>query len=220
MGTPAQAVSIEVADGLVPYRAAVARMEAEVARIAAGEAPERIWFVEHPPVITAGTRADPGDLIEPQRFEVIPTGRGGGFTFHGPGQRIVYVMLDLRSRGRDVRALVRGIEGWVIAALAELGIRAGRHPLGTGVWVERGTGPQKLAAIGLRVRRLVSFHGCAINVAPDPDGFRAIVPCGIRAGGVARLVDLDPRLDMGALDAALRATVNTLLSAVPPKPGA
>jgi lipoyl(octanoyl) transferase len=211
----ARAPTIEMADTPVPYAQAVARMETRVAAIAAGDASECLWFLEHPPVITAGTSAAATELLAPDRYPVVPTGRGGRHTFHGPGQRIVYAMLDLARRGRDVRALVCGLEAWIIAALAELGVAGLRHPLGPGVWVETGEGPAKVAALGIRVRRWVSFHGIAINVAPDLDGFAAVVPCGIEGAHVARLADLDPAIDLAALDRALLLTRGVLFSALP-----
>lgn len=204
-------VALEVTPGLVPYADALARMDCEVAAIAAGDGPERIWFLEHEPVVTAGTSARPEELVAPDRFPVVAAGRGGRYTWHGPGQRVVYVLLDLRRRGRDVRRLVAGLEGWAIAALATLGVAARRSPTGTGIWVGEGAAEAKIGAIGLRVRQWVSFHGMAINVTPDLSAFDAIVPCGLAGSRVTRLVDLVPGAGMAALDAALLATAADFL---------
>jgi len=205
-------------DSPVAYPEALAFMEARVAAIAAGEADEAIWLLEHPPLYTAGTSARIEDLTDPERFPVYDAGRGGQYTYHGPGQRVIYVMLDLNKRGRDVRCFVRQLEDWVIATLAEFNvkgeIRAGR----VGVWVtrpEKGTGPDgappedKIAAIGVKLRRWVSFHGISINVEPDLSHFGGIVPCGIRDHGVTSLVDLGLPVTMADLDAALRHTFAT-----------
>jgi lipoyl(octanoyl) transferase len=190
----------------VPYGIAVARMDQWVDSIAAGTMGERIWLLEHPAVITAGTSADPSELLEPGRFPVVASGRGGRFTYHAPGQRILYVMLDLRQRGRDVRALVASLEAWVVDSLARLGVSAFTDPAGTGVWVRTDGRLAKIGAVGLRVRRWVSFHGLAINVSNDLSGFSAILPCGIREHGVCRLADLATGATMAALDAALLAS--------------
>ena len=201
--------------GLVPYEEALAWMEARVAAIAAGEAPECLWFLEHPPLYTAGTSARAEELLEPARLPVYRTGRGGRFTYHGPGQRVVYVMLDLRRRRRDLRAFVTALEEWVIAALARLGIAARRHDERVGVWVPRGGGARladgtpaedKIAAIGIRLRRWVSFHGLAVNVNPDLAHYRGIVPCGITGHGVTSLAALGSPAGMADLDAALEAS--------------
>lgn len=200
--------------GLVPYPEALAAMEARAAAIAEGSAPEAIWFLEHPPLYTAGTSARAEDLTDPDRFPVYAAGRGGQYTYHGPGQRIVYVMLDLNRRGRDVRCFVRQLEQWVIAALAEFNVRGEIRPGRVGVWVVRPDRPgpdgapseDKIAAIGVKLRRWVSFHGIAINVEPDLGHFAGIVPCGIREHGVTSLVDLGLPVTMADLDAALTAT--------------
>jgi lipoyl(octanoyl) transferase len=197
----------------VAYDEAVAWMEARAALIAEGRAAEAVWLLEHPPLYTAGTSARPEDLTDPHRFPVHPTRRGGQYTYHGPGQRVVYVLLDLDRRGRDVRAFVRALEDWVIATLAEFGVRGEVRAGRVGVWVarpERPRGPDgavaedKIAAIGVRLRRWVSFHGLAINVEPDLAHFDGIVPCGIRGHGVTSLVDLGLPVTMADLDAALR----------------
>lgn len=198
-------VAWEAAGALTDYAAAVERMEREARAIAAGEAPERVWLVEHPPLYTAGTSARPGDLIEPERFPVHRTGRGGQFTYHGPGQRVAYVMLDLGRRGQDVRAFVTGLETWIIATLAVFGVAGETRPDRVGVWVRReGDREDKIAAIGVRVRRWVTFHGLALNVAPDLSHFSGIVPCGVRGHGVTSLADLGVAAPMADVDAALR----------------
>ena len=203
----------KTSDGLVPYDEAVTFMEARAAAIAAGEASECIWLLEHPPLYTAGTSAKPDDLTDPDRFPVYPSKRGGQYTYHGPGQRVVYVMLDVGKRGHDVRRFVQDLEAWVIAALAEFNvtgeIRCGR----VGVWVQRpektrtasgGVAEDKVAAIGIRLRKWVSFHGISINVEPDLDHFSGIVPCGITDYGVTSLVDLGLPVTMADVDGALR----------------
>ena len=199
-----------VAPGYVPYEEAVAEMEARVALIATGDAVERIWLLEHPPLYTAGVSARDDDLIDAGRFPVHRTGRGGQFTYHGPGQRVAYVMLDLNQRGRDIRSFVRGLEQWIIAALAEFGVEADVREGRVGVWVER-KGPgwsreDKIAAIGVKVRRWVSFHGISLNVEPDLDHFGGIVPCGIAEHGVTSLLDLGVTASMDEADAALKAS--------------
>jgi lipoyl(octanoyl) transferase len=203
----------------IPYAEALACMEARAAAIAAGHAPELLWLLEHPPVITAGTSADARDLLDPAGIEVVPTGRGGRFTWHGPGQRVVYVMLDLARRGRDVHRLVAAIEDWVIAALGDLGVAGHRSARGTGVWLASTdpAGEAKVAAIGLRVRRWVSFHGVAINVDPDLGGYAGFIPCGITDARPARLADLDPDIRMAALDAALSTRIGHLLDGLRPR---
>lgn len=194
--------------GLTPYPTAVAAMEARVAAIRAGTAPELVWLVEHPPLYTAGTGADPADLIAPDRFPVYASGRGGQYTYHGPGQRVAYVMVDLERRRKDVRAFVASLESWLIATLAAFNIRGERREDRVGVWVrrpDRGAGAEdKIAAIGIRIRRWVSFHGIALNVDPDLEHFSGIVPCGIRDHGVTSLVDLGLTVGMHDADMALR----------------
>lgn len=208
-------VEWRTSEGLVPYDEALAVMEARVAAIAAGEADELIWLLEHPPLYTAGTSARPQDLTDPGRFPVHVAGRGGQYTYHGPGQRVVYVMLDLNRRGRDVRAFVRRLEDWIIAALAEFNLHGEVRDDRVGVWVarpDRAPGPaglpreDKIAAIGVKLRRWVSFHGLAINVEPDLSHFDGIVPCGIRDHGVTSLVDLGLPVTMADLDRALRTS--------------
>jgi lipoyl(octanoyl) transferase len=201
--------------GLADYAETLAAMEARAAAIAAGDAPEAIWLLEHPPLYTAGTSAKPADLVAPDRFPVHPVGRGGQYTYHGPGQRVVYVMLNVKARGADVRCFVRALENWVIAALAEFNIKGEIRPGRVGVWVARPDKPRladgsmaedKIAAIGIKIRKWVSFHGISINVEPDLDHFSGIVPCGIRDHGVTSLVDLGLPVTMADLDAALMAT--------------
>lgn len=208
----ATSVDWAVSPGHVDYQHALAAMEHRVAAIAAGAARELIWLLEHPPLYTAGTSAKRADLVAPHRFPVHDAGRGGQYTYHGPGQRVAYVMLDLAERGRDVRAFVAGLEAWVIASLARLGVKGEVRPGRVGVWVERGEKGRgvedKIAAIGIRVRRWVSFHGLAINVAPELEHFSGIVPCGIREHGVTSLADLGLGIGMAELDASLLAEFN------------
>ncbi len=198
-----------------PYEEAVALMEARVAAISAGTANEAIWLLEHPPLYTAGTSARREDLVDPDRFPVYKTRRGGQYTYHGPGQRVVYVMLDLNRRGRDVRCFVRRVEQWVIAALAEFNVRGEIRDGRVGVWVQRPDRPRditgavaedKIAAIGIKLRHWVSYHGISINVEPDLSHFSGIVPCGIRDHGVTSLVDLGLPVTLSDLDAALHRT--------------
>lgn len=212
-------VEWRISDGPVGYREALAWQEARVAAIHAGCAPECVWLLEHPALITAGTSAREADLLTPDRFPVHRTGRGGEFTYHGPGQRVAYAMLDVGARGRDVRAYVRDLEEWVIRAVAEFGVKGERRPGRVGVWVvmpERPPGPDgapaeaKIAAIGVRLRRWVAFHGVALNVEPDLSHYDAIVPCGVRDHGVTSLVDLGVPADMVAADQALRRAFATV----------
>jgi lipoyl(octanoyl) transferase len=202
-------------EGLADYAATLRAMEARVAAISAGTAPEAVWLLEHPPLYTAGTSAQAADLVEPGRFPVHVAGRGGQYTYHGPGQRVAYVMLDLNRRGRDVRRFVCALEDWVIRTLAEFNLRGERRAGRVGVWVVRPDKPpmpdgtpreDKIAAIGVKLRRWVSFHGIAINVEPDLSHFDGIVPCGIRGHGVTSLVDLGLPVTLDDVDAALRAT--------------
>lgn len=204
-----------VLPGLSPYEATLAAMEARVAAIADGTAAEAIWLLEHPPLYTAGTSARPEDLTDPGRFPVHETRRGGQYTYHGPGQRVVYTMLDLNRRGRDVRQFVCALENWVIWTLAEFGVKGERRAGRVGVWVVRPDRPptadgrpaeDKIAAIGVKLRRWISFHGLSINVEPDLGHFDGIVPCGIREHGVTSLVDLGLPVTMADLDAALMRT--------------
>lgn len=209
-------------DGLAPYEATLAAMEARVAQISAGTAPEAIWLLEHPPLYTAGTSSNIQDLTDPNRFPVHIAGRGGQYTYHGPGQRVVYVMLDLNQRGRDVRKFVCALENWIIATLAEFNIKGERRTGRVGVWVTRadrsspaGTlAEDKIAAIGVKLRRWVSFHGISINLEPNLSHFDGIVPCGIKGYGVTSLVDLGLPVTMHDLDAALAKTFPAFLDAL------
>ena len=213
--------------GLTDYDEATAFMEARAEAIARGEADECIWLVEHPPLYTAGTSARPADLTDPDRFPVHTSKRGGQYTYHGPGQRVVYVMLDLGRRGRDVRAFVKGLEDWVIATLDDFNvtgeIRAGR----VGVWVVRDDKPltatgarpeDKIAAIGIRLRKWISFHGISINVEPELEHFSGIVPCGITEHGVTSLVDLGLPVTMEDVDVALQRTFADVFPEPAPEP--
>ena len=209
-----------VSQGYVDYAAAEAFMEARVAEIAAGEAAEMVWLLEHPPLYTAGVSAKDEDLLDADRFPVHRTGRGGQFTYHGPGQRVAYVMLDMNRRGRDVRCFVRGLELWLIGALADFGVAADVRPGRVGVWVER-KGPgwsreDKIAAIGVKVRKWVSFHGISLNVEPNLEHFGGIVPCGIQEHGVTSLVDLGVLTTLDEADAALRRSFVKLFGPVAP----
>jgi lipoyl(octanoyl) transferase len=188
----------------VEYGAALAAMEARVTAIRAGYAPECVWLLQHPPLYTAGTSAAETELVDRTRFPVHRTGRGGRFTYHGPGQRVAYVMLDLAARGRDVRGLVRGLQAWVVGALSGLGVQAHGDAGRVGIWVDTPQGEAKLGAIGVRVRRWVSFHGVSINVDPDLSHYAGIVPCGLDAP-VTSLAALGVAADMDQLDGALRA---------------
>lgn len=199
--------------GLTDYRQAEAWMEERAAGIAAGTAPEAIWLLEHPPLYTAGTSARIADLTDPDRFPVFPSKRGGQYTYHGPGQRVVYVMLDVGRRGHDVRRFVQQLEGWVIGTLARFGVEGHIRDGRVGVWVERPDRPRsatgalaedKIAAIGIRLRKWISFHGISINLNPDLGHFSGIVPCGISAHGVTSLHDLGLDVSMDELDAALK----------------
>jgi lipoyl(octanoyl) transferase len=193
----------EIAADFVPYDEAVARMEREVAAIAKGEAPELVWLLEHPALYTAGTSAKDSDLISPARFPVHHTGRGGQYTYHGPGQRVAYVMLDLKKRGQDVRAFVAGLEEWLIATLATFNVKGERREDRVGVWVRRDADEDKIAAIGIRVRHWVSYHGISLNVDPDLSHFDGIVPCGVREHGVTSLIDLGLPVTLADADVAL-----------------
>ena len=198
-----------ISDAPVAYEAAVAAMEARAAAIAEGSARERVWLLEHPPLYTAGTSARDEDLVDPGRFPVYRTGRGGQFTYHGPGQRVAYVMLDLQRRTPDLRRYVAALETWLIATLAEFNIRGERREDRVGVWVRRpdkGEGAEdKIAAIGIRVRRWATFHGVSLNIEPNLSHFSGIVPCGIRGYGVTSLVDLGIPVTMPEADSVLRA---------------
>lgn len=202
-----------VADAPVPYPRALAWMEARAAAVAAGEAREAVWLVEHPPLYTAGTSADPAELLDP-RFPVFAAGRGGRYTYHGPGQRLGYLILDIGKRGRDVRCFVHAVEGWVIGALGRLDVRAWRAPGRIGIWTDDSAQEAKIGAIGIRVRRWVSLHGFSVNLAPDLSHFDGIVPCGLPEFGVTSLSKLGKTTEMADLDAALLAEFRGFLDAL------
>jgi lipoyl(octanoyl) transferase len=201
---PRDGVEWRVSDQLVEYGAALAEMEARVAAIRAGEASELCWLLEHPPLYTAGTSARQQDLLTPERLPVFKTGRGGQYTYHGPGQRVGYVMLDLQRRGPDLRTYIWRLEEWVIRALERFNVRGERRDGRVGIWVVKPDGREaKIGAIGVRVRRWVSYHGVAVNLDPDLAHFAGIVPCGIKDAGVTSLADLGLTVSMSELDAAL-----------------
>lgn len=215
-------VTWEVASDLVEYEAAVTRMEAHADAMARGEAGELIWLLEHPPLYTAGTSANPRDLVAADRFPVYESKRGGQYTYHGPGQRVAYVMLDVGKRGRDVRAFVAALEEWVIKTLAEFNVTGERREGRVGVWVMRNDKPlttlgkppeDKIAAIGVRLRKWISFHGISINVEPDLEHFSGIVPCGITEHGVTSLVDLGLPVTMDDVDVALQHAFQNVFGA-------
>lgn len=207
--------------GLTDYPQALAFMEGRAAAIRDGTADEMVWLVEHPPLYTAGTSARPADLLQPDRFPVFDAGRGGQYTYHGPGQRVAYVMLDVAARGQDLRRFVASLEDWVIATLAAFNVKGERRAGRVGVWVSRPDKPplpdgtpreDKIAAIGIRLRRWVSFHGISINLDPDLSHFAGIVPCGITGHGVTSLVDLGLPVSMSELDSALMARFETTVA--------
>lgn len=203
-----------VSDQLVPYADSLAEMEARAAAVRAGEADELVWLLEHPPLFTAGTSADPAELFNPMGLPVFEAGRGGRYTYHGPGQRVGYLVLDLEQRGKDIRCFVHSLEGWMIATLAELGLAARREPGRIGIWTGSGPAEAKIGAIGVRVRRWVTMHGFAINVAPDLSHFGGIVPCGIAGYGVTSLRDVGLNVPMTAVDAALKQTFSSFLNSL------
>ena len=197
-------VEWRVSDAPVAYEDALSFMEERAAAIRSGTAPECVWLLEHPSLFTAGTSADPAELMNPLGFPVYDAGRGGRYTYHGPGQRVVYVMLDLEKRGKDIRCFVRSLEGWMIAVLKELGVEAHRAEGRIGIWVGEGPGEQKIGALGVRVKRWVTLHGFAVNVAPDLAHFGGIVPCGIAEFGVTSLSELGKQIPMTGVDASLK----------------
>jgi len=214
--TQNDAVEWRIADALIPYDAAVSTMEARVAAIHAGTQRELVWFVEHPPLYTAGTSANAADLIEPGRLPVFRTGRGGQYTYHGPGQRVAYVMLDLTKHGRDVGCHVWRLEEWTIRTLARFGVKGERREGRVGIWIDRDSGrDDKIGAIGVRVRHWITYHGLALNVDPDLANYAGIVPCGISGHGVISLAALGVKATMGDVDAALRATFDDVFATVP-----
>ena len=201
-----------VSDAPVAYEEALAFMEKRAAAIRSGQARECVWLLEHPPLFTAGTSADPNELTNPQAFPVYEAGRGGRYTYHGPGQRVGYVMLDLEKRGKDIRCFVHQLEGWMINTLAELGVSAHRAPGRIGIWVGEGETEAKIGALGVRVKRWVTLHGFALNVAPDLAHFGGIVPCGIAEFGVTSLAELGKQLPLKSVDAALKRTFPPFLN--------
>jgi lipoyl(octanoyl) transferase len=210
------AVGWRVSKGLTPYPDSVAFMEDRVAQIAAGAAPELVWLLEHPPIYTAGTSAKAADLLD-ARFPVFQTGRGGQFTYHGPGQRVGYVMLDLRQRGQDVRRFVHNLEEWLIETLAEFNVKGERREGRVGIWVVRSDGREdKIAAIGVRVRKWITFHGVSLNIEPDLSHFDGIVPCGIRGHGITSLHDLGLPVTVADADVALRAAFHRVFGPTEP----
>jgi lipoyl(octanoyl) transferase len=205
-----------VSAGLTDYAAALAQMDAQVNAIATGGAPERIWLLEHPPLYTAGTSARPADLLEPTRFPVHQAGRGGQYTYHGPGQRVIYTLLNLKQRGTDVRCFVHALEQWVIDALGDFDVAGERRAGRVGVWVNLPDGREaKIAAIGVRVRKWVTFHGASINVSPDLAHFSGIVPCGIAEHGVTSLAALGKSATLGDVDNALQRHLSAFLDRIP-----
>ena len=209
----AAAIEWRVSPGLVPYPEALAGMEARAAAIREGSAGELIWLLEHPPLYTAGTSADPAELFNPEGFPVYAAGRGGRYTYHGPGQRVGYLMLDLDRRGRDVRRFVHELEQWLIDSLAELGVAARRSPGRIGIWVERPGGEAKIGALGLRVKRWVTLHGFSLNLCPQLSHFSGIVPCGIADSPVTSLAELGVS-DHARFDLALRRRLDAFLAAL------
>jgi len=226
---PSPAVEWLVEPGLTSYAEALSFMEERVAAIRQGGARELVWLVEHPPLYTAGTSAKPDDLLAPDRFPVFQAGRGGEYTYHGPGQRVAYVMLDLKRRREDVRAFVAALEEWLIRALAHFNVKGERREDRVGVWVGRPDRPplpdgspaeDKIAAIGIRLRRWVSFHGIALNVEPQLEHFSGIVPCGVSGYGVTSLVDLGLPVTMADADQALKAAFHDIFGEVEEMPAA
>ncbi|MFO1249068.1 MAG: lipoyl(octanoyl) transferase LipB [Alphaproteobacteria bacterium] len=197
------ALEWKISDQPVPYPEALAHMEARAAAIAEGTAGEQVWLLEHPPIYTAGTSAKDADLLD-ARFPVYHTGRGGQFTYHGPGQRVGYAMLDLKSRTPDVRAYVRDLEQWLIETLAQFNVKGERREGRVGIWVQRGMREDKIAALGVRIKRWVTLHGVALNVEPDLSHFTGIVPCGVTQHGVTSLTDLGIQVSMADVDVALQ----------------
>jgi lipoyl(octanoyl) transferase len=203
-----------ISDEPVPYDEALAFMEKRAAAIREGTAPECVWLLEHPPLFTAGTSADPAELFNPLGFPVYDAGRGGRYTYHGPGQRVGYLMLDLEKRGKDIRRFVHALEGWMIDALSELGISAHRADGRIGIWVGEGAEEAKIGALGVRVKRWVTLHGFALNVTPDLSHFGGIVPCGIAEFGVTSIDKLGKQISLTRVDAALKCSFPQFLKAL------
>jgi lipoyl(octanoyl) transferase len=201
-----------VSEAPVPYAVALAEMERRAAAIRAGEAREFIWLLEHPPLFTAGTSADPAELLNPLGLPVFDAGRGGRYTYHGPGQRVGYVMLDLEKRGKDIRRFVHSLEQWMIDSLAQLGVNAHRAEGRIGIWVGDGADESKIGALGVRVKRWVTLHGFALNVAPELDHFGGIIPCGIADYGVTSLAELGKQMPLERVDQALKSNFRRFLN--------
>lgn len=213
-------VEWQISEKPVDYPTAIATMESRVQAIHAGQARELVWLLEHPPLYTAGTSARPADLLTPDRFPVYQTGRGGQYTYHGPGQRVAYVMLNLQRRGADIRRYICMLEKWLIRSIAHFGVEGGTRDGRVGIWIDRGHGREdKIAAIGVRVRRWVTFHGVALNVDPDLTHFDGIVPCGIREHGVTSLWDLGHTPTMAEVDMALKAEFEEVFGPTPAMTG-
>ena len=207
-----QDIEWRISDSLVPYPDSLAEMEARALAVREGRARELVWLLEHPPLFTAGTSADPAELFNPMGFPVFEAGRGGRYTYHGPGQRVGYLVLDLDRRGRDIRCFVHSLESWMIDALAELGVTARREPGRIGIWTGQGPSEAKIGAIGVRVKRWVTLHGFSINVAPDLEHFGGIVPCGLPEFGVTSLSALGMKTSMNRLDSALQSNFPRFLN--------
>lgn len=211
-------VEWRVSNALVPYEDAVREMVARVEAIRTGSAAELVWLLEHPPLYTAGTSARDADLVEPGLFPVHRTGRGGQFTYHGPGQRVGYVMLDLKRRGADIRGYVRDLEEWLIRTLARFNLKGERRAGRVGIWIDEGGGhDRKIAAIGVRIRHWVSFHGVSLNIDPDLSHYRGIIPCGVRAHGVTSLAAEGILVSLPEVDAALKSAFAEAFTAVIPR---
>jgi lipoyl(octanoyl) transferase len=216
IGTPTDRIEWRISQTAVNYRAAVEEMEKRIGAIRAGTAAELVWLLEHPPLYTAGTSARDEELLDLYRVPVYRTGRGGRYTYHGPGQRIAYVILDLRRRGRDVRCYVHQLEEWIIRALSRFGVKGERRDGRVGIWVAwPGGREEKIAAIGVRVRQWVTYHGVALNIDPDLDYYRGIIPCGIAQHGVTSLAKLGIAVTMAEVDTALRATFDDVFGELP-----
>ncbi|MBI3496727.1 MAG: lipoyl(octanoyl) transferase LipB [Proteobacteria bacterium] len=218
VGRAGRSIEWRIAETAIAYPEAVAAMEARAEAIRAGTQPELVWLLEHPPLYTAGTSADPSELLDPGRFPVFQTGRGGRYTYHGPGQRVAYVLLDLKARKPDIRCYVHALEAWLIHALGRFGVGAERRAERIGLWVPRldlnlPLREDKIAAIGVRVRRWVSFHGVALNVEPDLSHFAGIVPCGVAGHGVTSLVDLGIPATMADVDTELAQSFDAVFGA-------
>ncbi|MFT8736553.1 MAG: lipoyl(octanoyl) transferase LipB [Zymomonas mobilis] len=216
-GDRPSSIEWRVSEGLIDYEYARSEMTQRVAAIAHEEAPEMVWLLQHPPLYTAGSSADKQDLLMPDRFPVYPAERGGKYTYHGPGQRIGYLMMDIKKHGHDVRRFVHSIEKWVIDSLAQFGVTAYSRPERIGIWVDTPKGEAKIGAIGIRVRRWISFHGFSLNICPDLEHFSGIVPCGISEFGVTSLQDLGKDVTMGEVDQALADRFPKFLEALQSK---